>query len=506
MVETKNVPNRLQVSLVSPQTPEQVSLRCYIDLKGKRKAWTETRIRQAIEHRLPWRLSRRSPDIPDLVKHCVRSHTEYTRQYQSTDVKVWDNSPAHTLSFGKETADQAIQQGNARPLKPPRYRKGNHRAPSQQKHVLKCTAAMVSNTSKNSMQAINPDCLARNEAFDQHYKAIWLAGKSEGIEALKQDTDLNTPLNTSSRSQALQGPDILARFRDIDFRLLESRGISRKTSYLPRECRAAFREKVSGSTGIHGVVGIVGRNPRRINATGCKLDLKSPESMASQGIHSVSPVGHYNDGAEKYCWNQICPKWLANHASVTTNGLTGLVDTVSGVLARFRDIDFNGYRHCVKPNTPIEAIHNPARQHQSRDVKVGDNPRARMLSFGKEIEEHTIQQGSARVNNGMQQDIGELATQTSPLSQVNRVEPMYQQPESMPCNGAKPSYGNGELGTQFLQKGPRTRGIRGNNDSVGGNRGQLRKIPPKSREFGATAGIGGNTNSARTFRQETNTQ
>ncbi|KAK7038661.1 hypothetical protein R3P38DRAFT_2770881 [Favolaschia claudopus] len=38
-----------------------------------------------------------------------------------------------------------------------------------------------------------------------------------------------------------------------------------------------------------------------------------------------------------------------------------------------------------------------------------------------------------------------------------------------------PSYGNGELGTQFLQKGPKTRGIRGNNDSVGGNRGQLRK-------------------------------
>ncbi|KAK7007756.1 hypothetical protein R3P38DRAFT_2791912 [Favolaschia claudopus] len=144
---------------------------------------------------------------------------------------------------------------------------------------------MVSNTSKNSMQAINPDCLARNEAFDQHYKAIWLAGKSEGIEALKQDTDLNTPFE--HKYQALQGPDILARFSDIDFRLLESRGISRKTSYGNGECRAAFREKVSESTGIHGVVEIVGRNPRRINATGCKLDLKSPESMASHGIHGV---------------------------------------------------------------------------------------------------------------------------------------------------------------------------------------------------------------------------
>ncbi|KAK7024661.1 hypothetical protein R3P38DRAFT_2778692 [Favolaschia claudopus] len=93
------------------------------------------------------------------------------------------------------------------------------------------------------------------------------------------------------------------------------------------------------------------------------------------------------------------------------------VTRVSGVLARFRDIDFNGYRHCEDPNTPIEAIRNPARQDQSRDVKVGDNPTARRLSsFGKEIEGHTIQQGSVRVNNGMQQDIGELATHTSPLS------------------------------------------------------------------------------------------
>ncbi|KAK6969416.1 hypothetical protein R3P38DRAFT_2814572 [Favolaschia claudopus] len=88
---------------------------------------------------------------------------------------------------------------------------------------------------------------------------------------------------------------------------------------------------------------------------------------------------------------------------------------VTGVLARLRDIDFNGYRHCVNPNTPIEAIRNPARRHRSRDVKVGDNPTARTLSFGKEIEEHAMQQGSARVNNGMQQDIGELGTHSSPL-------------------------------------------------------------------------------------------
>ncbi|KAK6966763.1 hypothetical protein R3P38DRAFT_2815758 [Favolaschia claudopus] len=164
----------------------------------------------------------------------------------------------------------------------------------------------------------------------------------------------------------------------------------------------------------------------------------------------------------------MCPKWYTNHGSVTANGLTGPVDVlyglkrkllelkrlnratrvdydwlkrttsrhkctgsieyvslvglqnhalqVTGVLARFRDIDFNGYRHCVDPNTPIEAIWNPARQHPSRDVKVGDNPTARTLSFGKEIEEHAIQQGNVRVNNGMQQDIGELAAHSSPLS------------------------------------------------------------------------------------------
>ncbi|KAK7018117.1 hypothetical protein R3P38DRAFT_3200465 [Favolaschia claudopus] len=60
------------------------------------------------------RSSRRSPDIPDLAKHCDPSHTECTRQPPSTDVKVCDHTTTRTLSFGKETADQAIQQGNAR--------------------------------------------------------------------------------------------------------------------------------------------------------------------------------------------------------------------------------------------------------------------------------------------------------------------------------------------------------------------------------------------------------
>ncbi|KAK7038664.1 hypothetical protein R3P38DRAFT_2770884 [Favolaschia claudopus] len=241
MVETKKVPNSLQVSLVSPQTPEQVSLRCYIDLKGKRKAWTETRIRQSIEHRLPWRLSRRSPDIPDLVKHCVRSHTEYTRQHQSTDVKVGDNSTTRTLRFGKETADQAIQQGNARPLKPPRYRKGNHGPPSQQKHVLKGTAAMVSNTSKNSRQAINPGCLARNKAFDQHYKAIWLAGISSYLT-----------LESGSRFRE-KGTETGGILLALDT-------VGGNSSYLTLESGSRFREKGTETGGILLALDTVGGN------------------------------------------------------------------------------------------------------------------------------------------------------------------------------------------------------------------------------------------------------
>ncbi|KAK6981027.1 hypothetical protein R3P38DRAFT_2808797 [Favolaschia claudopus] len=140
-----------------------------------------------------------------------------------------------------------------------------------------------------------------------------------------------------------------------------------------------------------------------------------------------------------------------------------------------------------------------ARQHQTRDVKVGDNPTARTLSFGKEIEEHAIQQGSVRVNNGMQQDVGELAAHSSPLERkgnqghrsqgrdVFKQQPTIIRPETQSLDttlqtaqtfsegkSRKPSYGNGELGTQFLAK-----------------------RVPKREEFGATTtaweGIGGNT-------------
>ncbi|KAK6981034.1 hypothetical protein R3P38DRAFT_2808804 [Favolaschia claudopus] len=135
----------------------------------------------------------------------------------------------------------------------------------------------------------------------------------------------------------------------------------------------------------------------------------------------------------------------------------------------------------VDPNTPIEAIRNPARQDQSRDVKVGDNPRAQTLSFGKEIEEHTIQQGSVRVNNGKQQDIGELAAPSCPLErkgnqarQLNTVEPIYKGLSQ--CIVMEHSLGdiawNAEADVARLATGPQTSGIRIGTDSVGGNRAE----------------------------------
>ncbi|KAK6966436.1 hypothetical protein R3P38DRAFT_2816303 [Favolaschia claudopus] len=59
---------------------------------------------------------------------------------------------------------------------------------------------------------------------------------------------------------------------------------------------------------------------------------------------------------------------------------------------------------------------------RAETLRLATKTTARTLSFGKEIEEHTIQQGSVRVNNGMQQDIGELATQNSPLSSPKALE------------------------------------------------------------------------------------
>ncbi|KAK7038646.1 hypothetical protein R3P38DRAFT_2770872 [Favolaschia claudopus] len=256
MVETKRVPNSLQISLVSPQIPEQLG-----------------------------------------PKAC---HTEYTRQPPSTDVKVWDNSTTRTLSFGKETADQAIQQGNAR----------------------------------------GPNSVPRGLAI--------LPGN---------------PLTDSVK----EGPET------VEF---------------------------------------------------------SPRLTPREGIQ---------------------PKILGPKAC----------DRVSGHLTFTTWV-----KHCVRGHTEC------TRQPPSTDVKVCDNHTAQTLRFGKETADQAIQQGNARVNNGIQQDIGELAAQTSPPSTIAddqpslprgyndrelRVKGRHKLLESA-GGSRKPSYGNGEFRAQFRATGPRIHG------------------------------------------------
>ncbi|KAK6984767.1 hypothetical protein R3P38DRAFT_2806114 [Favolaschia claudopus] len=97
---------------------------------------------------------------------------------------------------------------------------------------------------------------------------------------------------------------------------------------------------------------------------------------------------------------------------VSLIGLRNHGSQVSGVLARFRDIDFNG--------------------------------------FGKEIEEHTIQQGSVRVNNGMQQDIGELAAHSCPLERKgNQAWNVEENPQRLAIFPGNPS-------TDSVKEGPET--------------------------------------------------
>ncbi|KAK7013642.1 hypothetical protein R3P38DRAFT_2787933 [Favolaschia claudopus] len=128
------------------------------------------------------------------------------------------------------------------------------------------------------------------------------------------------------------------------------------------------------------------------------------------------------------------------------------------------------------------------RQCQSTDVKVWDNSPAQTLSFGKETADQAIQQGNAR-----------------------KSEKSYN-------NLRVASYGNGELGTQFLatvtgnwapnsfKRVPKGEEFGATTTAWEGIGGNSEKMPPKSREFGATAGIGGNTNPPRIFAVETNAQ
>ncbi|KAK6988212.1 hypothetical protein R3P38DRAFT_2804953 [Favolaschia claudopus] len=332
---------------------------------------------------------------------------------------------------------------------------------------------------------------------------------------------------TCTQSQALQGPDILARFRHVDFRLLESRGISRKTSYLPREFCAEFLPTGPENSGILGETDSVGGNSGGSFQT-------LPEWRQTVEFWAIDTITDWT--VQKILLEPICPKWLTNHGSVTANGLTGLVDLlyglerkpleskrlssttrassdrlnrtsqralvfwqgvhnealqVSGVLARFRDIDFNS-------KAPPEQRRKVGDKNNSTDVK---NIKF-FGSFGKEIEEHTIQQGSVRVNNGMQQDIGELATQNSRYRKGNQGHRSERRnvPQSTGIHGSVggihsvvggihspsvhkgeigPSYGNGESGAGFREKRTQHRGTGLEIDSVGGNSARNCFLPPR---------------------------
>ncbi|KAK6981025.1 hypothetical protein R3P38DRAFT_2808795 [Favolaschia claudopus] len=166
----------------------------------------------------------------------------------------------------KETVDQAIQQGNARVSNGnqadvgelaahscPLERKGNHGARSQWKHVLECTSQWSTqqyikkyDSRQSTWSAYNrprhfhlllPEAYSSVQGTGQQYmkrletkpltgiiRLYALAGKSEGIEALKQGTDLNIAFETQvgrmieciwvfsmscTQGQALQDPHIL---------------------------------------------------------------------------------------------------------------------------------------------------------------------------------------------------------------------------------------------------------------------------------------------------------
>ncbi|KAK7050784.1 hypothetical protein R3P38DRAFT_2764042 [Favolaschia claudopus] len=219
---------------------------------------------------------------------------------------------------------------------------------------------------------------------------------------------------------------------------------------------------------------------------------------------------------------------------VSLIGLQNRTLQVSGVLARFRDIDFNGYRHCVNPNTPIEAIRNPGRQHQSRDVKVGNNPTARTLrlatplarrnspkskNFSAASERKSKSTQSSKAVYGLTTEssktLGELAAHSSPLERkgnqghrsqgkdVSKQQPTIIRPET-----TEPQYNTSNTFNlailpenavpHSLQKGPQKCGdsleFGWALGSVGGNsEGALIQTPPNPTdlvEFGGARGIG----------------
>ncbi|KAK7017135.1 hypothetical protein R3P38DRAFT_2784828 [Favolaschia claudopus] len=114
--------------------------------------------------------------------------------------------------------------------------------------------------------------------------------------------------------------------------------------------------------------------------------------------------------------------------------------------------------------------------------------------FGKEIEEHTIQQGSVRVNNGMQQDIGELAAHSCPLERKGN---QGHQSEGKRCIQVATSHYKARLHRDSQYKASRVITL-GMLATVTGNwaPNSFKRVPERG-EFGATTtaweGIGGNS-------------
>ncbi|KAK6966766.1 hypothetical protein R3P38DRAFT_2815761 [Favolaschia claudopus] len=141
---------------------------------------------------------------------------------------------------------------------------------------------------------------------------------------------------------------------------------------------------------------------------------------------------------------------------------------VSSILARFRDVDFRQYRLHIN-NASTE--HQYGSQHgntRAETLRLVITQQLRTLSFGKEIEEHTIQQGSP--------------CEALPTARViARGQSLRRIPWNVEGNPESLATVTGNWAPNSLPKGPQTRGIRGNNDR-GGNRGHHMKTPPESRE------------------------
>ncbi|KAK6981011.1 hypothetical protein R3P38DRAFT_2808782 [Favolaschia claudopus] len=436
----------------------------------------------------------------------------------------------------KETVDQAIQQGNARVSNGnqadvgelaahscPLERKGNHGARSQWKHVLECTSQWSTqqyikkyDSRQSTWSAYNrprhfhlllPEAYSSVQGTGQQYMKRLETKPLTGIIRLYAWRENPRALRHSSKAKHYK---TLISWQGLGTSASDCwnpEGYPERLAIFPGNYDRNSVKRGLKTVELRATTPSVGRNSVRINYDGEKL---TQITGIQCDTRNSSPVGDYNDSAEEYCWNQICPKWPTNHGSLTAKGLTGLVDLLYGLERKPLELErLNGARrvdyHRVNQTSQRSLVSwqglgvstSTARQHQTRDVKVGDNPTARTLSFGKEIEEHAIQQGSVRVNNGMQQDVGELAAHSSPLERKGnqghrsqgrdpsealptaRVIAMGQSLRHIPWNveGNPESLATvtGNWAPNSLPKGPQTRGIRGNNDSVGGNRGQHMK-------------------------------